>query len=91
MKLVIQIVAVFSATVLLDILWAQYILHTSKSKALQASLYASVLYVLGGFTVMNYVSNHWLLIPASVGAFVGTYLALWWENRNDRSMGTTDR
>jgi hypothetical protein len=60
---------------LLDFVYARYTIAAAERKALKASLWAAVIPVLGGFVAIQYVDNHWLLIPTAVGAFVGTYIA----------------
>jgi hypothetical protein len=41
--------------------------------ALPASGWAVALFLLGAVTVLGYTKNRWLLIPAALGAFAGTW------------------
>lgn len=67
-------VAVFTAMVVLDFLWARYIIALRDDNAYIAGALAGSLYVLGGFVTVSFVADYWLLIPAGLGAFVGTVL-----------------
>jgi uncharacterized membrane protein YfcA len=43
---------------------------------LAASSWAIVVTILGAFVVINYTTNHMMLIPAALGAFCGTYVGM---------------
>jgi hypothetical protein len=73
--------AVFAALAALDFVWARYTLAITDKRASAASIYAAVILALGAFSVISYTTDHWLLIPACTGAFVGTYLAVWHDER----------
>lgn len=64
----------FVVMTITDVCWAKYTKTAADSKPLPASLWSVSLFVLGGLTVVTYTSNPVLLIPASIGAFVGTYI-----------------
>lgn len=72
----LQVVVVFAVTVALDYVWALYTLATAERRPLAASLSAVGIYALAGFATINYTGNHWMLIPATLGCFVGTYAAV---------------
>jgi hypothetical protein len=67
---------VFAVYVVFDILYALYVLFVSQKRAIAASCTGSVLYSLGAVGVMSYTDNVLYLIPLSLGAFVGTYIAV---------------
>ena len=69
-------ILVFFAMLIVDVLNAIYIKHIQKNNAFLASSTAVVLFLAASFAVIGYVDNHWLLIPASAGAFVGTYIGI---------------
>jgi hypothetical protein len=73
--------AVFVALAVLDFVWARYTMAITDKRALAAGGYAIVILALGGFSVISYTTDHWLLIPACSGAFVGTYFAVWFGER----------
>lgn len=68
--------AVFAALTLLDFVWARYTLAITDKRAVPAGIYAVGILALGGFSVISYTTDHWLLIPACSGAFVGTFMAV---------------
>ena len=68
-----QILGIFVAVIILDILWAKYIQHVGEKRPVKAANYAVLLYLLGAFAVTSYVDNPYLLIPASLGSWIGTY------------------
>jgi hypothetical protein len=67
---------VFFVYVVFDILYALYVLFVSQKRALAASFTGSMLYSLGAVGVMTYTHNALYLVPLSMGAFVGTYIAV---------------
>jgi uncharacterized protein YebE (UPF0316 family) len=67
---------VFVVYVLFDILYALYVIFVSQNRAIAASFTGSMLYSLGAVGVMSYTHNVLYLIPLSLGAFVGTYIAV---------------
>ena len=77
----LRFAVVFFSAVGLDALWALYIRRSSQGKALAAASCAAVLLGLGAFNAISYLENHWMLVPAMSGAFVGTYATLRLEQR----------
>jgi uncharacterized membrane protein YfcA len=67
---------VFAAMTALDFVFAEYTRATADRHAIKASLWASTIIVLTGFVTTSYVENHWLMIPAAIGAFAGTWLSV---------------
>jgi hypothetical protein len=45
-------------------------------KPFAASIWASAITFLGGVAVINYTTNNMMIIPAVLGAFVGTYIGM---------------
>lgn len=69
-------VLVFLAMALLDGLWAAYVQATANDSIIQASTLATAIILTTGFVTVSYVNNRWNLIPAALGAFVGTFIAM---------------
>lgn len=69
-------IAVFVALAALDFFWARYTQAITNKRAVFAGAYAIVILALGGFSVISYTTDHTLLIPACLGAFVGTFAAV---------------
>jgi len=67
---------VFGATVLSDMLWAFYIRRTNEGKVFWAALFSAIIILSGGLVVVAYVDNNWYLVPAALGAFVGTVISI---------------
>lgn len=74
---------VFFAMVVTDIVWAGWSSALAAKQELRASLYAAAITVCGGFTIVQYTDDHWLLVPATLGAFAGTWLKVRWETLDD--------
>lgn len=74
---------VFLSATVADAVWAYYIRRTSTGKAIEAGLSAVVLMVAGGVTTILYMADRRLLFGAALGAFVGTYLVVWWDHHKN--------
>lgn len=68
--------AVALATGVSDFIWAHYISAIAGGERLAAANWGAVVIVLGAFIVVSYVSDRRLIIPAAIGAWIGTYLAV---------------
>lgn len=70
-------VLIFIATFVVDIFWAQYTKYICLKDPAPAAFYAAMVILVGGFTIVEYTSDHWLLIPAAAaGAALGTFMAV---------------
>lgn len=67
---------VFLAVFAMDFIWAVYTLAMVERSAFMASSYAGMIILLSGAAQIGYTKNHWLLIPAFIGAFAGTFAAV---------------
>lgn len=76
-----EILWVFCATVALDVAYVLYTRRTMEGRAIQAGFWASAIWALGAWIVIAYVNNHWLIVVALVGSFVGTSGTTWWDSR----------
>jgi hypothetical protein len=75
MNVFLQAALVFVATMFVDYAWSVYIRSLATTKMLRAAVWSSIIVFAGGFTTIEYISNHWMLIPAMLGAFLGTLLS----------------
>ena len=66
----------FLAVFVLDLVYTHYLKHVANNHALGASFWSVGCYLLASVAVINYTNNHWLLLPAAVGAFCGTYAGM---------------
>ena len=69
-------VAVFLAVALTDSLWTGWIRAASDGSALPAASYSALIVLVGAFVTCSYVKDRIYLIPAVLGAFVGTWLSV---------------
>jgi hypothetical protein len=72
----IDYLTTFFAIFLLDIVYTYYLRCVQDSQVVKASIWAVACYVLGSIAVINYTTNHWLMIPAMAGAFFGTFVGM---------------
>jgi uncharacterized membrane protein YfcA len=72
----IDFVVTFLSLFLIDIFYTYYLRAVSEGKALLASSWSIIVTILGAFVVINYTTNHMLLIPAALGAFCGTWVGM---------------
>jgi len=72
----------FIAIFFVDIFYVYYIKSVNESHALRASFWGAAMWLVASFAVIEYTSNHWLLIPACLGAFAGTWVGIKIRGRN---------
>jgi hypothetical protein len=75
MEFLIKFIGVFVLTVIVDYAWSAYVQSVQVKSKLVASLWATTLMVLSGFVTVSFVKDPLLLIPAGLGAFVGTWIS----------------
>jgi hypothetical protein len=68
--------AAFFAMFFNDVFNAYYIQAIQQARALKASVWATVLYILYASAIIGSAHNLLLLIPAAAGAFAGTYVGV---------------
>jgi uncharacterized membrane protein YfcA len=82
----IDVVTSFLALFFTDVFYTYYLRSVQEEQALMASSWAVIVYTVASVAVINYTTNHWLLIPAGLGAFCGTYVGIKLrKNSNDDS------
>lgn len=81
MSIVCQVIIVFFSTLMADFSWSMYIKLLSKNKDLKAACWSAFITLIGGITIIGYTANHWLIIPAIVGGFIGTYLSKYFNKK----------
>jgi hypothetical protein len=72
----IDFVVTFLSLFFIDIFYTYYLRAVSEGKVLLASSWAVIVTILGAFVVINYTTNHMLLIPAALGSFCGTWVGM---------------
>jgi hypothetical protein len=69
-------IVTFTLVFFVDIIYTYYLKAVNESHALKASFWGAVVWLIGSLAVIEYTANHWLLIPACLGAFCGTYVGI---------------
>jgi len=59
-----------------DIVYTQLLKSVQNDKPFAASIWASAITFLGGVAIINYTNDNMMIIPAVLGAFVGTYVGM---------------
>ena len=72
----LEYIVTFLVIFVLDIVYTYYLKCVAYDQRLGASLWSVACYLLGSIAVMNYTTDHWLVIPAILGAFCGTYVGM---------------
>lgn len=71
---------VFVTYVVVDVLYAAYIIAVGDRRAVRAAALSSVIYSLLAFGVVTYAKNVAYVVPLAAGAFVGTYITVKWRH-----------
>lgn len=64
------------AALALDFIWAEYVSWVGKKNALMASVYATLIYVVGSAITYTFIQNWTVFFPAAIGSFIGTYISV---------------
>lgn len=67
---------VMGLMVVVDACWAKYTLAMQRKDAMISGLWSVGIMLCGALVTVNYVGDKTMLIPAVIGAFLGTYLAV---------------
>jgi len=59
-----------------DIVYTQLLKSVQNDKPFAASVWAAAITFLGGVAIINYTRDNMMIIPAVLGAFVGTYVGM---------------
>lgn len=66
----------FLALFFIDLIYIQYLKSAENNKQIHAGFWAAAVFFLSSQVVINYTSNHMLIFPACLGAFLGTCFGL---------------
>jgi hypothetical protein len=69
-------VFVFTATVIADVIWTEWSKAVTAKHAELAGLYAAGIILCGAFVTIEYVRDSSLVLPAALGAMLGTWLSV---------------
>jgi uncharacterized membrane protein YfcA len=76
-------IVVFFALFFTDVFYTYYLKAVQDNDALKASIWGVVVFFVAAIAVVNYTTNHWLMIPACLGAFFGTYVGIRIRKKDD--------
>ena len=66
----------FFAVFATDILYVYFLKAIQDNRAVQATFWSVLVTLTASITVISYTEDHWALIPALLGAAVGTYAGM---------------
>lgn len=72
----VQAGSVAASMAAVDWAWARYAMALADRRAVASSLWAVAILLPSGWAIMSYVHDPMMLVPAAVGAFVGTYVSV---------------
>lgn len=78
MTYIITFIAVF----ITDFLNAKFIKAVQHSQPYTAAFWATFVTLTASIAVINYTNDHWQLVPALLGAALGTYFAVVKNNKS---------
>ena len=67
-----------------DICWALYFMKVSERKAMQAGIWAVLIYLFGAVSIYSFVEDKSLIIAALIGSFLGTYASVEYKRRKEK-------
>ena len=68
--------AVFVAMLLLDVVFALYVIKCAERAAIEAGLWAGAIQVFNVFVVSSFVKDWRMSVPCVLGAVAGTWIAV---------------
>ena len=74
---------VFLVVLVADMLWVQYIDYVARYKPVLAANFGVLVYAASSFAIIAYTSDPIFLIPAFIGAWIGTYLVVKWKKNKE--------
>mgnify|MGYP001591418958 CR=1 FL=1 len=72
----IEWLLVFVAFLVMDMAYAAWAKKVAERDPLQASLYAVAIVLCSAFVTISFVKDYWTVVPAALGAFVGTWIVV---------------
>lgn len=78
-------VLVFLTYVVIDMLYAYYIMCVEERHPARAAATTSLIYSLLAYGVVSYSQNILYLIPLTSGAFIGTFIMVAYKKRKEKA------
>jgi hypothetical protein len=67
---------VFAATAAADGCWTRYMQSVKKGCAIPSAIWSAAIIVVGAISIIEYTRDSLYVIPAALGAFIGTYVSM---------------
>lgn len=83
MDYIIKFTIVFFAMALTDVCWAYYFIKIGERKAVQAGIWAILLFLSGAVVTTSYVGDNSLIAAAALGSFAGTYITVKYKKHKE--------
>lgn len=77
--MILNMILVFIVVLVADMLWVNYIDYVATYKPILAANFAVLVYGASSMAIIAYTSDAIYLIPAFVGAWIGTYIIVRWK------------
>jgi hypothetical protein len=74
--MILRALITFAALFVLDIVWARYTIALTDRRRVLAGSYASAIIALGAVGTISYINDPWMVLPAMLGAFAGTFVGI---------------
>lgn len=78
-------ILIFLIDLVVAFAWASGIKAIACNRALAASLWSGFITLAAAVSIISYNINNWLLIPATLGSMMGTYLSVKLKSNEDQS------
>jgi hypothetical protein len=72
----------FAAMVLTDFFWVLTVRSVRDDRPLASGVWAIFLFLTAAVGTISYITDHWLLVPAAAGTFLGTVLGVLWNRKS---------
>jgi hypothetical protein len=66
----------FILVVLINIFYTYFLKAVENNNVLKASIWSALINLSASVAAINYINDHWNLVPSCLGSFVGTFLGL---------------
>jgi hypothetical protein len=66
----------FVLVVMINVFYTYYLSSVQNNKPLLASTWSVAINFAASIAAINYIDNHYNLIPSCLGSFVGTYIGM---------------
>lgn len=82
-------ILLFGFYLVLDILYAYYIIALTELKALRSALTSAIIMGMSLFGTIEVIKDHWNAVPIILGCFSGTYISVKLKKSKERALART--